>query len=166
MNHRFASIVSRGFASLALVFVSLLHTPALRADHVESDARDATDVLAVEGAPPEKLPDVMSQLAPEPPNLQLRNALIIGGVATLFTAYGMAKWWETSFGGGFDKVNEGWFGSDTPYGGADKLGHMFSNYATMRLLIPLFEAVGNSREDSVRLSAWTTLGLFTGVEIA
>ena len=133
---------------------------------VDLAAHDATDVLAVEGAPPEQLPDVMSQLAPKPPNLPLRNTLIIGGTAALFTAYGMAKWWEAGFGGGFDKVNEGWFGSDTQYGGADKLGHMFTNYASMRLLIPLFEAAGNSRETSVKLSAWTTLGIFTGIEIA
>jgi hypothetical protein len=166
MNHSFAPIVSRGFVSLALVFAFLVYAPAIRADGVDLVSQDATDVLAVEGAPPEKLPDVMPQLAPEPPNLRLRNTLIIGGTAALFTAYGMAKWWETGFGGGFDKVNEGWFGSDTQYGGADKLGHMFTNYASMRLLIPLFEAVGNSREASVKLSAWTTLGIFTGIEIA
>jgi hypothetical protein len=160
MNHRLAPIVIRGFVYLAFVFVSL------HAGGVELDAGDGTDVLAVESTPPEQLPDVMSQLAPKPPDLRFRNTLIIGGGAALFTLYGLNKWWGAGFGGGFDKVNEGWFGSDTQYGGADKLGHMFSNYASMRLLVPLFETVGNSREASVKLSAWTTLGIFTGIEIA
>ena len=162
MNHRLAPIVSRGFVYLAFVFVSLLFTPAASS----WPRSDATDVLAVEGTPTEELPDVMSQLAPEPPNLPLRNTLIIGGTAALVTAFGMAKWWEAGFGGGFDKVNEGWFGSDTQYGGADKLGHMFTSYAGMRLLMPIFEAAGNSRESSVRLAAWTALGIQTGIEIA
>jgi len=167
MNHRFAPIISRGFAGLALVFISLLYTSAARAAGAVNPAvHEPLDMLAAQEAPPEKLPDVMAQLAPDPPNLRLRNTLIIGGAAAVITAYGMAQWWQTGFGGGFDTVNEGWFGSGTPYGGADKLGHMFSNYAVTRLLAPLFEAVGNSRDASIRISAWTTLGLFTAVEIA
>jgi len=160
MNHRLALLVSRGFVCLALVFVSL------HAGGVELAALDATDVPAAERTPSEQLPDVMSQLAPKPPNLPLRNTLIIGGTAGLVTAFGMAKWWEAGFGGGFDTVNEGWFGSDTQYGGADKLGHMFTTYAGMRLLMPVFEAAGNSRETSVKLAAWTALGIQTGIEIA
>lgn len=103
---------------------------------------------------------------PAPPlNLTLRNTAIIGTAGALMAAYGHRKWWNTGFGGGFTTVDEGWFGQDTPYGGADKLGHMFSNYASVRLLTPLFEAVGNSRESAVRLAGWTTIGIFTAVEV-
>src|SRR5688572_9200860 len=98
MNHRLASLVSRGFVYLAFVFVSL------HAGGVELAAHAAADVGAVEGTPSEDLPDVMAQLAPKPPNLPLRNTLIIGAGATLVTAFGMAKWWEAGFGGGFDTV--------------------------------------------------------------
>lgn len=99
-------------------------------------------------------------------NLPLRNTAIIGGGVALFAAYGKAKWWETGFGGGFKTVNEGWFGRDTAYGGTDKLGHMYTNYANVRLLTPLFEAAGNSREASITLAGLTTAGIFLGIEVA
>jgi hypothetical protein len=35
----------------------------------------------------------------------------------------------------------------------------------VRLLTPLFEALGNDRDKSVSLATWATLGIFTGVEI-
>lgn len=100
-----------------------------------------------------------------PPNLRLRNSLIIGAGATLVAAYGSQNWWRTGFGGGFDSTNEGWFGAGTRYGGADKLGHLYSNYAGVRLLTPLFESVGNSRDASVSLAAWSTFGIYTAVEV-
>src|SRR6478752_1651021 len=84
MNHRLAPI-----ATLAFVFACLLYAPAIRAGGVELAAGDGTEVAAVENTPPEQLPDVMSQLAPEPPNLRLRNTLVIGGSAALVTAFGM-----------------------------------------------------------------------------
>ena len=99
------------------------------------------------------------------PNLRMRNSLIIASGATLVAAYGYHNWWSSGFGGGFDTVNEGWFGAGTNYGGADKLGHIYSNYAGVRLLTPLFELAGNTREASVSLAAWSTLGIYTGVEI-
>jgi len=99
------------------------------------------------------------------PDLRLRNGLIIGAGATLVAVYGSNNWWSSGFGGGFDTVNEGWFGPDTQFGGADKLGHLYSNYAGVRLLAPLFESAGNSREASVSLAAWSALGIYTAVEI-
>ena len=109
---------------------------------------------------------LLSRPGDQPPNLRLRNALIIGTGATLVTAYGMSKWWQSGFGGGFKTTNEGWFGQNTESGGADKLGHMYFNYGSVRLLTPLFEGAGNSREASVSLAAWTTVGIFTAVEVA
>ena len=98
-------------------------------------------------------------------DLTLRNAAIVGTASVLVAAYGRAKWWDEGFGGGFKTTNEGWFGKDTAYGGTDKLGHMFSTYASVRLLAPLFETAGNSREASVRLAGWTALGIFTAIEV-
>lgn len=103
---------------------------------------------------------------PEPPlDLTFRNAAIIGTVGALWAGYGFAKWWNDGFGGGFKTVDEGWFGQGTPSGGADKLGHMWANYASVRLLTPLFETAGNSREASIRLAGWTTIGIFTAIEV-
>lgn len=110
--------------------------------------------------------DPLSGAGAHPPNLLLRNRLIIGGGATLFAAYGMAKWWRSGFGRGFKTTNEGWFSASTQYGGADKLGHLYSAYGTMRLFTPAFEAAGNDRDAAVRLAAWTTVGIFTGIEVA
>lgn len=97
--------------------------------------------------------------------LDERNALIIGASSAAFAVYGRAKWWDHGFGGGFKTRGEGWFGRSTDYGGTDKLGHLFTNYASTRLLTKAFLAAGNNREDSVRLAAWTTIGIFTGIEV-
>jgi hypothetical protein len=109
--------------------------------------------------------DIRTNHGDTPPNLQLRNSLIIGSGATLVAAYGSYNWWSSGFGGGFDTDNEGWFGSGTAFGGADKLGHLYSNYAGVRLLTPLFEMAGNSRDASVSLALWSTLGIYTAVEV-
>jgi len=62
--------------------------------------------------------------------------------------------------------NEGWFGQDTYAGGADKLGHAFATYSGTRLLARAFEGLGNNPAHSLRLAAWTSFGILTGVEIA
>jgi hypothetical protein len=100
-----------------------------------------------------------------PPDLTLRNAATIATIGALWAGYGYNKWWDDGFGGGFKTTNEGWFGTGTDSGGADKLGHMFSNYASVRLLTPLFTSTGNSREEAIRLAGWTTIGIFTGIEV-
>lgn len=94
-----------------------------------------------------------------------RNVLVVGSGAALVAAYGLSHWWQDGFGGGFKTTNEGWFGRGTAFGGADKLGHVYSNYAGVRLLTPLFELAGNDREAAVGPAAWSTLGIFTGVEV-
>jgi len=62
--------------------------------------------------------------------------------------------------------NEGWFGQDTYAGGTDKLGHAFTTYSGTRLLARAFEGLGNNPAHSLRLAAWTSFGILTGVEIA
>ena len=94
-----------------------------------------------------------------------RNTLLIGGASLVVAAYGAENWWQGGFKGGFDAQREGWFGSDTEFGGVDKLGHMYSNYVGVRLLTPVFEAIGNPRHTSVSLAAWSTLAIFTAVEV-
>ena len=107
-----------------------------------------------------------AEAAPEPPlDLAWRNTAIIGTASVLMVAYGQRKWWSDGFGGGFSTTNEGWFGADTPYGGTDKLGHMYVNHAGVRLLTPVFEMAGNPREASIWLAGWTTFGILTAVEV-
>ena len=104
-------------------------------------------------------------VAQDAPDLTLRNAAAIGALGALWAGYGYTKWWDDGFGGGFKTAKEGWFGSGTESGGTDKLGHMFSNYASVRLLTPMFTTLGNSREESIRLAGWTTIGIFTAIEV-
>lgn len=151
MDHRPGLLVRRACLCSTLVVACLLPAQAAQTGEPEPVEDHEVDAAALAAMPR--------------PNLQLRNALIVGAGATLVTAYGRSKWWQSGFGGGFKTANEGWFGRNTEYGGADKLGHMYFNYGAVRLLTPLFEAAGNSRSDSVSLAAWTTLGIFTGVEV-
>ncbi|MGC2519312.1 MAG: DUF2279 domain-containing protein [Burkholderiales bacterium] len=148
-----------------LVFLCLLPTqPAVAGDLSPADDGGLYS-RALAAAPSAASGDTQSKPGDPPPNLRLRNTLIIGTGAALVAAYGLSNWWRSGFGGGFKTTNEGWFGSDTQYGGADKLGHLYSNYAGVRLLTPLFESAGNSDDASVSLAAWSTLGIYTGVEV-
>ena len=115
-------------------------------------------LAALAFAPPASAQDAV-------PDLKLRNTATIAAIGALWAGYGYNKWWDDGFGGGFKTTNEGWFGNGTDSGGADKLGHMFSNYASVRLLTPLFTATGNSREEAIRLAGWTTIGIFTAIEV-
>lgn len=120
---------------------------------------------AFAGVPAAAAEDLEPKHAATLPNLRLRNNLIIGSGATLVAVYGSYNWWRSGLGGGFDTTDEGWLGTGTDFGGADKLGHLYSNYAGVRLLTPLFERAGNSRDAAVSLALWSTLGIYTAVEV-
>jgi hypothetical protein len=61
--------------------------------------------------------------------------------------------------------DEGFLGVDTYAGGADKFGHMFSNYALTRGTAQLLRSGGWSRATSVGLSSSLSLAFFTMIEI-
>jgi Predicted periplasmic lipoprotein (DUF2279) len=103
--------------------------------------------------------------APTDRGLRWKNAAVIGGIAATVGIYGATNWWEDGFSGSFHTVNEGWFGQDTNEGGADKAGHAYGTYVMTRLLTRTFEAVGNDPGRALRLGAWTSLGVMTGVEV-
>jgi hypothetical protein len=142
----------------------LLAQLAFAGDLVQSENADLPS-RAFAAVPSAPTGDARTNHGDKPPNLQLRNSLIVGSGATLVAAYGSYNWWRSGFGGGFDTTNEGWFGAGTEFGGADKLGHLYSNYAGVRLLTPLFEVAGNNRDAAVSLALWSTLGIYTAVEV-
>lgn len=78
----------------------------------------------------------------------------------------MAKWWDDGFGGGFSVENEGWFGQNTPYGGADKLGHAYTGNAGVRLVSAILQSYGNPRDTAANLAFWSTFGTLMAVEVA
>ena len=128
-----------------LAFLCLVPTqPVVAGEFIPADNVDLYS-RALADVPSAASEDMLTNPGDPPPNLSLRNSLIIGTNATLVAAYGSYNWWRTGFGGGFDTANEGWLGAGTNFGGADKLGHIYSNYAGVRLLTPLFESAGKRR---------------------
>lgn len=152
----------RQFLGLSGIFARCLHMAFALACAVPAQAAAADGIFRA-GA--EATKDMRPEPGEAPPNLRTRNFMIIGTGATLVTVYGWSNWWHEGFGGGFKAANEGWFGAATEYGGADKAGHAYANYAAVRLLVPSFRAAGNTHEASVSLAAWSTLGVFTGIEV-
>jgi len=150
---------------MVVIFPCLVQThAAVAGDIFLVDDRDLHS-RAIAAVPSVALENPLSKPGDPSPNLQLRNSLIIATGGTLVAVYGSYNWWKSGFDGNFETTNEDWFGAGTQFGGADKLGHLYSNYAGIRLLTPLFESAGNSRDASVMLSAWSTLGIYTAVEI-
>jgi hypothetical protein len=120
------------------------------------------DSVALPARPPELAPATDS----ERPNLVLRNTLIVATGVTGAIAYGKRHWWVDGFDGDFKTVNEHWFSQDTQWGGADKFGHIYGNYAGVRLLSSLFRAVGNTPRDATTYAMWSTLATYSAIEIA
>jgi hypothetical protein len=76
--------------------------------------------------------------------------------AALVTVWGVAFW--DYFSTSPKMGDEGWFRHDTKYGGADKLGHMYSTYLWSLGLSSLYEYWGMETERSTlygSLSAWS-----------
>lgn len=87
------------------------------------------------------------------------NAIGLGAIA----AYGIGVWdWGS---GGFAMRNEGWFGSGTPYGGADKLGHAFTGSAITAGAAAIARSRGADRTEAAILGGMTGATLTTAIEI-
>lgn len=76
--------------------------------------------------------------------------------ATAIGLWGLATWDYGS--AGFNMGDEGWFGHDTKYGGADKLGHLWSTYAFADALTVLYKGWGYAPAKAnlyAALSSWS-----------
>lgn len=63
---------------------------------------------------------------------------------------GSIAWkFSTKWTGTFNTFDEGWFGTGTYAGGADKLGHMYTDFVLGRSLFHLYQAHHYSRSDSI-----------------
>jgi Predicted periplasmic lipoprotein (DUF2279) len=97
-------------------------------------------------------------------NVGLRNTLLLSAGFAGVAWYGMNQWWRSGFTA-FHSGNEGWFGQSTDYGGADKIGHMYANYAITRTLARTLELLGNRSDRALKIGAWWTLGTYTAIEV-
>jgi len=95
---------------------------------------------------------------------QFRTGLLISGLTLSTALYGYISWWDKS-ASTFRVRHEGWFGADTPNGGADKLGHAFSFYVSTRLMTTGFQWAGHNRKEAAQLAGLTSGVLSLGVEI-
>jgi hypothetical protein len=106
----------------------------------------------------------VAMLKPETPlsDDELRNRVIYTNIigAAVVTAWGVGFW-------DYFTVNprlgdEGWFGKDTKYGGADKFGHMYSTYLWSLGFQSLYEYWGMQEDDALiygPLTSWVFQGL-------
>lgn len=80
--------------------------------------------------------------------------------AAVVTAWGVAFWDYFTVNPRMN--NEGWFGADTKYGGADKLGHLYSTYLWSLGFASLYEYWGMEEEESMiygPLTSWVFQGI-------
>ncbi len=99
----------------------------------------------------------------------LGRSLSMGGVAATHAAlytWAYFAWYRgRNLSPTLELRDEGFFGIDTYAGGADKLGHMYSNYALTRLTTNLLQYGGWGKTTSTILSAGLTLSFFTAIEL-
>ncbi|HNY80743.1 MAG TPA: DUF2279 domain-containing protein [Sedimentisphaerales bacterium] len=87
------------------------------------------------------------------------NLAVTGALAI----YGAASWDYGS--NGFDTHDEGWFGQDTRYGGADKLGHAWSAYTLASVYNRIYRDWGYSDEDAIAIGVVSSWMQTTVIEI-
>lgn len=119
----------------------------------------ATSSLAAQATPPDDGGERTAHGWSRERKAQALNLGIVAGV----TAYGFAKWdWgETSF----RSSSEGWFGSHTDSGGADKLGHAYTGAVATALTAGLYRRWGYDEAQAARFGAFSGLLLTSAVEL-
>ena len=97
----------------------------------------------------EELPTWGQKVQPEKEEFLTRGQktlLLNAGSMVAISIYGLTKWeyGESSF----HFENEGWFGRNTKYGGADKLGHFWSSYALSHLYSYVYRKWGYTDKEA------------------
>ena len=94
--------------------------------------------------------------------LEKEQKLLITNVASiaLISVAGLATW---DYGSSeFHTKSEGWFGRDSIYGGADKLGHAWGTYVFADALSALYTSWGYDKKRASAyssISSWIVMGL-------
>lgn len=94
------------------------------------------------------------------------SAAIVGTLYGALYVYTYLAWYQR--GESTERLqlrDEGWFGRDTYAGGADKLGHMWTNYALTRGVSGILEWGGYSKPASLLTSTGLALGFFVLIEV-
>lgn len=96
---------------------------------------------------------------------ELKNRVIY----TNIIGVGVIALWGTAFWDYFTTApvagDEGWFASNSKYGGADKLGHMYSSYILSLGFSSLYEYWGMGEEESLLYGPFTSLVIHGMMEV-
>ena len=100
---------------------------------------------------------------PIPPEDRISRAAIVtvSGIG-IVTAWGVANW--DYFSRTPQAKSEGWFGRNTDEGGADKLGHLFTTYATAQGISSLFDYWCFTTEDAALYGTLSSLAIMGYME--
>lgn len=80
---------------------------------------------------------------------------------------GAVSWkYKQTWTGEFTTLNEGWFGKDTYAGGADKLGHFYTDFVLVRALNEVYSRHGYGKTDSLVNSVIGSMAIRTVMEVA
>lgn len=91
---------------------------------------------------------------------------IVGGTYGFLWGFTYLAWYLNSEGSpSFHFNDEGWFGMDTYAGGADKMGHVWGNYAVVRGVSGILEWGGWGKTMSLLTATGLTTGFFVTTEI-
>ena len=92
-----------------------------------------------------------------------KTLLLNAGAWAAIMGYGLAEWDYNKSSFHFKK--EGWFGRDTPYGGADKLGHAWSCYVMSHLFAYLYRKWEYADREANLYGALSSFGVNAVMEI-
>ena len=145
-----------------LILLSTLTAHLLAGGHIAPNKAitDDANITTEDQITQERTWYQVAMFKPETPlsDEELRNRVIY----TNLIGAGVVLAWGTAFWDYFTIApvanNEGWFGKDTKYGGADKLGHMYSTYLWSLGFTSLYEYWGMKDEDALLygpLTSWT-----------
>jgi hypothetical protein len=99
----------------------------------------------------------------EPWTKEQKLLALNAGTTAIIAAYGLQFW---DYGGAnFQTKDEGWFGQNTAYGGADKLGHAYAAYLATLGFSALYEHWGYERHDADLYGAISSMTAFTLIEV-
>ena len=97
------------------------------------------------------------------PSARLRSALVAPVMMAGVAAYGVVQWDYGSSGFGF--ADEGWFGHDTEFGGADKLGHSVASHIFTSGVSQVHRHWGFNRRESARRGALIAFSVLAAMEV-
>jgi hypothetical protein len=80
---------------------------------------------------------------------------------------GAISWkYRQTWTGKFTTINEGWFGKDTYAGGADKLGHFYTDYLLVRGLHHIYASYGYDESSALLNALIGSMAIRTTMEVA